>query len=40
MDGWKLGVWSAHGEGRFIIDDDSSNNIAMKYLNLIAFSQK
>lgn len=34
MDGWKLGVWSAHGEGRFIIDDDSSHNIAMKYLNL------
>lgn len=34
MDGWKLGVWSAHGEGQFIMDEKYVENVSMKYLDL------
>lgn len=31
MAGSRLGIWLAHGEGRFMIDDESPYNIPMKY---------
>ncbi|MDD4778275.1 MAG: phosphoribosylformylglycinamidine synthase [Fermentimonas sp.] len=33
LEGTKLGIWVAHGEGRFLLPEDESNyNIAAKYL--------